>query len=300
MNKKYPERLSFHEIRLIQGEIRHKDNPIKIIGKDIAMILTGHNLFQSLFHTSTPYIMQECRIGMIKSGKAKATINLMEHELSEGTFAFIGSGSILQINELTADFDMTGIMISNERLKMSLGDTIPAWCCENASFFTIQPTNDNAEMISRLFYNVWSLINMEKFPNGTLNGLIYALIHYYNYMKSIETQTIHTEKTRSKEIFDMFIRLVNTYGRHERKLSFYADKMCVTPRYLGTAIKQASGITAKEWIDRAVMTHAKVMLKYSNKQVAEIAYELNFPNVSFFCKYFKQATSLTPQEYRTK
>lgn len=105
---------------------------------------------------------------------------------------------------------------------------------------------------------------------------------------------------RNKELFDTFIRLVNSHGKHERKLSFYADKMCITPRYLGISVKQASGITAKEWIDRAVMTHAKVMLKYSNKLVAEIAYELNFPSVSFFCKYFKLATGLTPQEYRMK
>ena len=83
-------------------------------------------------------------------------------------------------------------------------------------------------------------------------------------------------------------------------VAFKGIKMCMTPRYLSTIIKQVSGITAKEWIDRAVVTNAKVMLRYSSRQVAEVAYALNFPNVSFFCKFFKHATGQTPQEYREK
>ena len=63
-------------------------------------------------------------------------------------------------------------------------------------------------------------------------------------------------------------------------------------------IRQASGITAKDWIDRAVITAAKVMLRYSNLQIAEIAERLHFPNPSFFCKYFKRLEGCTPQEYK--
>lgn len=300
MNNKYPERLSFHEIQEILGTINPNIPPLKIIDKDIAMLRTGHRLFKSFLQTNTPYIMEESRLGFIRSGKIRMTVNLIEHECSQGTFAFIGMGSILQIDELSDDFDLSGIMLSNERLKASLGSSMPAWCSNNTSYFTIRPQAEEAETVKLLFDSVWNLINKETFPDETLNGLVYALIHYYNYLKGMENETSRHEKIRNKELFDTFIRLVNSYGKHERKLSFYADKMCITPRYLGISVKQASGITAKEWIDRAVLTHAKVMLKYSSKMVAEIAYELNFPNVSFFCKYFKLATGLTPQEYRIK
>lgn len=300
MNNKYPERLSFHEIRGMLGGISSDIPPLKIIDKDIAMLRTGHRLFKSFLQTNTPYIMEESRLGFIRSGKIRMTVNLIEHECCQGTFAFIGMGSILQIDELSDDFDLSGIMLSNERLKASLGSSMPAWCSNNTSYFTIRPQAEEAETVKLLFDNVWNLINKETFPDETLNGLVYALIHYYNYLKGMENETSRHEKIRNKELFDTFIRLVNSYGKHERKLSFYADKMCITTRYLGISVKQASGITAKEWIDRAVLTHAKVMLKYSSKMVAEIAYELNFPNVSFFCKYFKLATGLTPQEYRIK
>ena len=82
------------------------------------------------------------------------------------------------------------------------------------------------------------------------------------------------------------------------RLAFYAEKLCITSRYLGTVILNESGVGAKEWIDRAVISTAKVLLRHSDKQTTQIADELNFPNASFFCKYFKRLTRLTPQQYR--
>ena len=81
-------------------------------------------------------------------------------------------------------------------------------------------------------------------------------------------------------------------------MAFYAEKMCLTDRYLGTVVKAVSGQTGKEWIDRALITSAKVMLKHSDRTVVQIADELHFPTVSFFCKYFKRLTNLTPNQFR--
>ena len=104
----------------------------------------------------------------------------------------------------------------------------------------------------------------------------------------------------ANNIFNRFLQLVNDYCHNERHLSFYAGRICVTERYLSTVIRQTSGITAKEWIDRAVITAAKVMLKHSDMQIAEITERLNFSTPSFFCKYFKRLTGETPQEYRRR
>ncbi len=300
MKNKSPERFSFHELKSMMGSIKAENAPVRFIGKDLAMLGEGHKALQKILQPDTPYIMEDCRMGFVRQGKIRLTVNLIEREYGEGTFAFISSGSILQINRMSDDFDLCGMMIGDERLKAALGLSVPKRCGGEASFFTVRPQAEEASTIMRMFATVWELINKKSFPDETLNGLIYAIIHYYNYLDSVETDTAQPETSRGKELFNTFIGLVNTYARRERKLAFYADKMCVTPRYLSTAIKQASGITAKEWIDRAVVTNAKVMLKYSSKQVAEIAYALDFPNVSFFCKYFKHATGMTPQEYRGK
>ena len=273
---------------------------IMFIGKDMAMLAEGSKAVQEILQRDTPYIMEDCRMGFILHGKAKITVNLIEYEYGVGTFAFISAGSIIQINEVSDDFDLCGIMVGDERLKAAMWKSMPSWCNGNGAFFTVHPSDEDASTIRQIFNTIWLLISKERFPDETLNGLIHGLIHYYNYLKDVESDTAQPETSRGKELFNMFISLVNINAKHERKLQFYADKMCVTPRYLSSVVKQTSGITAKEWIDRAVVTNAKVMLKYGSRQVAEVAYALDFPNVSFFCKYFKHLTGQTPQEYRMK
>jgi YesN/AraC family two-component response regulator len=105
-------------------------------------------------------------------------------------------------------------------------------------------------------------------------------------------------KSRERDIFNKFIYLVNRSNGIERQLDYYADKMCLSQRYLGSIIRNVSGVTAKEWIDRAAITEIKVLLKHSDKQITQIADQLHFPNYSFFSKFFKRLTGTTPKKYR--
>lgn len=83
-------------------------------------------------------------------------------------------------------------------------------------------------------------------------------------------------------------------------MTFYANKLCLTPKYLSKLVKQASGRSAPDWIDEFVILEAKNMLKYSNMPIKEIVFRLNFPNQSFFYRFFKTHTGMTPSEYRNK
>ena len=109
---------------------------------------------------------------------------------------------------------------------------------------------------------------------------------------------LKASQSREQTIFDRFIYLVNQHATHEHQICFYADKMCLTERYLGTVIRQASGTTAKEWIDRALVEHIKIELKHTDKSIAQISDEMDFPNPSFFSKFFKRLADKTPLEYR--
>jgi len=84
----------------------------------------------------------------------------------------------------------------------------------------------------------------------------------------------------------------------EHNLSFYANRLCLSPRYLGTLIGKASGRGAKEWIDEALTTTIKVDLRHTSKPLKQIAIDMQFPNMSFFSKFFKRMTGMTPIEYR--
>lgn len=104
--------------------------------------------------------------------------------------------------------------------------------------------------------------------------------------------------TRSRIILEDFLLLVRDYHTKERSLSFYADKLYLTPKYLSKLIKSVSGKSAHEWIDSFVILEAKNLLKYSDMSIKSIVYELNFPNQTTFYRFFKTKTGMTPSEYR--
>ena len=97
-----------------------------------------------------------------------------------------------------------------------------------------------------------------------------------------------------------FLRLVRMNHRSERAIGFYADKMFISPKYLSLVIKEATGRSAAEWIDQYVIQEAKNLLRYSGKNVQQIAYELNFTTQSSFGKYFKNLTGLSPTQFQNQ
>ena len=135
------------------------------------------------------------------------------------------------------------------------------------------------------------LASFEERKKGNPNAHISLLA---KWMPSINTSS---PKTRA-----LAYRLANALGmkpvQYRKTLTALRANICLTERYLGTVVRQASGVTAKEWIDRALIARIKVELRHTDKSVARISEEMNFPNPSFFSKYFKRLTQKTPAEYR--
>lgn len=104
--------------------------------------------------------------------------------------------------------------------------------------------------------------------------------------------------SRREIVFSEFTRHLLENYRSERSVKFYADKLHITPKYLSSLIKDVSGRSATEWIDDYVIVEAKNLLKFSNLNIQEIAYSLNFDSQSFFGKYFKQHTGYSPSQYK--
>jgi AraC-like DNA-binding protein len=129
-----------------------------------------------------------------------------------------------------------------------------------------------------------------------LSSMFYMLMGVWR--KRGASAEAESQSTRSKLIFDRFIKLVSEYHTQYRNVGFYADKLCLTPKYLSKLIKTATGKSAPEWIDQYVILEAKNLLKYSGVTIKEIVFKLNFPNQSVFYKFFKARTGMTPTEYR--
>lgn len=132
---------------------------------------------------------------------------------------------------------------------------------------------------------------------SALSTFAYLIIDtIYSHMPTIEYE-IKSLK-REREHFNRFIKLLSENYTKEREVSWYADKMNLTPRYLTTTIRKISGFTVSDWIYRFIIKDAKYLLKHSDMTVQQVAYELNFPNQSFFGKFFKKQTGMSPGTYR--
>lgn len=109
----------------------------------------------------------------------------------------------------------------------------------------------------------------------------------------------NASRDHSAVYFKSFIEELSRNYMHERSVGFYADRLHLTPKYLTTLLRTTTGRTASEWIDEYVVLEAKNLLKYSTLNIQEIAYYLNFANQSFFGRYFKQHTGMSPTAYRS-
>lgn len=118
--------------------------------------------------------------------------------------------------------------------------------------------------------------------------------------RSYTRQQLHiAEENRSgHEMLTRFKKLVEQYYKEMRSVNEYADKLNVSPNHLNRLIKQQSGKTASAIIQETLLLEAKSLLKYSDKTISEIAFELHFTDSSHFNHFFKQATGLSPKQYR--
>lgn len=107
-------------------------------------------------------------------------------------------------------------------------------------------------------------------------------------------------KKRAEEIFDNFMDLLSENFTRKRSVKFYASELCITPKYLTTVIKSVSGKTPTAWISETVFKEMEHQLRYSQASIKEIADELHFPNASFFGKFFKTRSGMSPMQYRLR
>ncbi len=138
------------------------------------------------------------------------------------------------------------------------------------------------------------------FTYEALNGYMQVLFsNGYQWMTNRMRKEEKELKVESRQqvLFNRFLELIQKHYKEERSITFYADKLCLTPKYLSLTIHQASGRYAGEWIKDYVILEAKALLKSRLYTVQQISDTLNFANASFFGKYFKAATGYSPRKY---
>ncbi|MBE6312554.1 MAG: helix-turn-helix domain-containing protein [Bacteroidales bacterium] len=106
--------------------------------------------------------------------------------------------------------------------------------------------------------------------------------------------------TRSVQITKDFFNLLMQHFTIHRDIRFYAEKMCISPKHLSSSLKKTTGQTCNKFIGNIVVMEAKQQLLSTNKTVQQIAFDLSFPNASFFGKFFKKNTGISPNAFRSQ
>ena len=107
-----------------------------------------------------------------------------------------------------------------------------------------------------------------------------------------------TPASHSEKIFYDFLDLLHTHYRKQRRVSFYAGELSLTPRHLTTVIRLVSGRSGARWIEEYIVLEAQILLRNSPMAIKEIAYELGFNEQSLFSKYFSRVSGSSPESYR--
>lgn len=244
-------------------------------------------------------------LGIGIEGEATVAANLQDYRLHKGSLFFFGPQSMIQL--MTNDhFTSHFIVISPDlmkRINIDLKHMMPLLVQLGA-----HPSLDITDDESQALRNLITLIEHEtkasegRFTREVICELVSALVYKVGDIL-FRYQEEHPElsaplQNRAEEYFRKFLSLLSEHYKEHRSVGFYARQLCITPKYLTTLIKRISQRSVSEWIDNYVTLEAKMLLKYSNMSIQEIAYYLNFPNQSFFGSYFKRNTGMSPSQYK--
>ena len=167
-------------------------------------------------------------------------------------------------------------------------------------------TRDEADLLTRYFellhLNTFDDTNRQINKNiatSLIAAMFYQLVQFYHKrLTGIITDSAVQPVGRRHDYVRDFIKLVHLHYIRERSVSFYADKLFISSKYLSMLVKDATGRTAARWIDDFVIMEAKNMLRFSGKNIQQVAFALNFPTQSSFGKFFKHITGMSPTEYQ--
>ncbi len=296
---KQPNLMDYSRMREILSPHFAHMSESSFINKELGMIYGSPNAFMlAKHHSQPPFVIDDYRMGIYVRGEVRTSINLVERNLTPGTLVFLGPGTIINPIHFGENLELYGIGLFADFPMPFAKEKMPSAFNGQVRDFEIKVDESDIITARHFIDTIWHLVHQPDYNRQTLSSIVAAMMYHYDGLYRKHIDLLKASQSREQTIFDRFIYLVNQHATREHQIGFYADKMCLNEHYLGTVIRQASGITAKEWIDRALIEHIKIELKYSDKPIAQISQEMDFPNPSFFSKYFKRLTNQTPLEYK--
>ena len=204
---------------------------------------------------------------------------------------------------VSTDVKARALFISDKALKGALGGQTDIW--NRAMYLKEVYVINHQEWMDGMDFYVRSIFRQHdlqlrdeillSFLRTMLLMICEGFVDHEDAMCPADVSTV-----RDKDIFGKFLTQIASEQYKRRQLSYYAEKLCLTPKYLSVVCQRVSGKAPIQWITESTMEDCYAMLRNTNKSVKEISDILGFPNSSFFGQYFRRQAGMTPLEYRVK
>ena len=283
------------------------DKAHKVIYDDFMMLDDNFDdeVPKGFTYVGTPVKLLFVTLIICLRGRMRIRVNLKEMIVEANNVLLIIPGSIIDMVVCEGDCRMAVMHIDNDKVAHQPSIKILLQLrtiIKNESFITRFRESAMLQFVEG-YKMMRKVINDEtlKFKNEAIEGCFQAMAAYW--MSEIEFQSqfeAAPKITRNEQIFKHFLNLVQKNYMVHREVSFYADQICITAKYLGVVVAQVSGRRPLDWIRDYVILDAKAMLLSREYSIQQISQLLNFPNPSFFSKYFREAVGYSPSTYLNK
>lgn len=278
-----------------------------------------------------PQVLTYGAILICRKGKARLNVNYKDWELYEGAVITLFPNDVV---ELKVDGDCKSPQTENGDCKSPETENGDCKSPQTANSFQAEILKYNPSLLReaslQLEQTVYSSLREDRCRQDTpvvtniINGMFGLLkvyfdqsectcisqlvlcqlkaffIGFHEYLqRNPQYRPDEVKSYRVRELFNRFMMLLEKDYKISRDVNYYAEKMNISSKYLTNIVSQVTGHTPKTIIDQYVILQLKMHLKRTTQSIKEMAWEFHFADVSFFCRYFKKHTGLTPQQIRS-
>lgn len=240
---------------------------------------------------------------LCKCGEATIEINYVNYTVKKNGFLSVHPLDIVSLINGSNDFSCSALMLPSssftpiiEELNLAHYDYVKRYPLIYFPEEYISYITQSFNLIETA-QKIVSYDNFEKIVIKSVASMFYIQKHYYASCDNYNTN-FREFISRKKLLFRKFIKSVMDSHILSREVLYYANELGVSCGYLNEVCNEVSNHSAKEIIDSAVAAKLKYELLYTTKSIQELADEFNFPSQSYFSRYYKRLTGVTPTEFR--
>lgn len=231
---------------------------------------------------------------LLDKGESRIIIEGKEYNLKAPCLAVVMPNQTYSLLETSDNLELRAIIMSSNFTVNLMSSNLNNMILDN-------PVIDiSSDIISfNTYYNVLLHTVRSSFKSSHLESAKHLTMSMlYFYARKLE----HLEKDKKKReiVFDRFCDDVRKFYKINRSIPFYSGRLAVSSKYLNDIVKEKTGITANEYIDRQTIIECKALLSSTDMSILKISLMMHFPSYSVFGKFFKRMTGMTPTEYREK